>query len=895
MSLWRHLSLGLRALKGRGQRDDEIDEEVRDFFERARADLVRQGWSPAEAARAVRRELGDMSRASEDLREYGWENAAEATVVDLKYALRRLRQSPTFALVAVLTLALGVGASTAIFSAVSPILLEPLPYPNANRIVMLSDRTDDGAALDTTYGTFIELRARSNAFDELAVAQRWNPALSGSGEPEYLIGDRVSAAYFRVLGVAPAIGRDFVPEDQAIGGPPLVVVTDAFAKRRFGGARGALEQGIRLDGVLHTVIGVMPPGFATVLTPGADVWSALQFRSEAPFQSGEWGHQLRMVGRLRAGASVESAQQEMSFVASNPIEDFPRPEWAALRNGLSLQSLQSSVTAGARGVLISVAGSVLLLLVLACANVTNLLLARGVTRRRELAVRAVLGAGRSRLVRQLLTEGLLLAAIGGAVGLGLAFVGVRVIVALAPADLPRIDAIRVDWWAFMFAFAVTAMIGIFVGLAPALRGARAGKPDLNVGARAAGSLPVVRNGLVVVEVALALVLLIGAGLLLRSVERLYAATPGFEGSNLLTMQVVATSYGLEQQADGYRRRSGAEVQALFESMLDAVRAVPGVVDAAFTTQLPLSGDRELWGVRFESDTNGSPYRTGGALRYGITPDYFRSMGIPLLEGRVLDAQDRPGAPEAIVLSESFAKRRFGDRSPIGQRLRIGPEISATDREWDVVVGVVGDVKQDSMEALTPPDAVYVATGQWMGVDLVQSLVVRTNGDPAAFHPAIRKAIASASSIPAITRVATMDELIAASEAERHFALTVFGMFAAAALVLAALGLYGVIAGRVAERTREIGLRSALGATPQKILALVLRQGLALAALGVAIGVAGAIAATQGLGSLLYEVTAVDPLTYGAVIVLMLAVAAAASWLPAARAARVDPTAALRAE
>jgi putative ABC transport system permease protein len=318
--------------------------------------------------------------------------------------------------------------------------------------------------------------------------------------------------------------------------------------------------------------------------------------------------------------------------------------------------------------------------------------------------------------------------------------------------------------------------------------------------------------------------------------------------------------------------------------------VPGVVDAAFTTQLPLSGDLDIYGVQFEPDTQAS-----AALRYVVTPDYFRAMGIPLLTGRAIEARDRPGAVEAIVLSESLAKRRFGDTNPIGQRLRIGPENVAPDRPWDVVVGVVGDVKQSSLEAVAAPEAVYVAMGQWMWVDSVQSLVVRADGDAAALLPSIKSAVASVSSVPAITRVATMDELMAASEAERRFALTAFGMFAAAALVLAALGLYGVIAGRVAERTREIGLRSALGATPQKILELVLRQGMTLAGLGVAVGVLGAVAATQGLGSLLYEVTSLDPLTYGAVIVLMLAVAAAASWLPAARAARVDPTVALRAE
>ena len=322
---------------------------------------------------------------------------------------------------------------------------------------------------------------------------------------------------------------------------------------------------------------------------------------------------------------------------------------------------------------------------------------------------------------------------------------------------------------------------------------------------------------------------------------------------------------------------------------------PGVLYAAFTTKLPLTGGNDAWGIRFESDTQATPYSTEGAVRYVVTPDYFRAMGIPLLGGRLLDAQDRPGSPEAIVLSESFAKRRFGDRDPIGERLRIGPENLEADRPWDVVVGVVGDVKQSSLGTLSPPDAVYVALGQWVWMDYEQSLVVRTDGDPAALVPAIKGAIRSVSSIPAIGRVATMEEIVATSEAERRFALTVFAVFAAAALVLAALGLYGVIAGAVAERTREIGLRSALGATSAQILALVLRQGLTLAALGVALGLVGAAAATRGLESLLYGVTSLDPLTYAGVILLLAAVAGAACWLPAARAARVDPTVALRAE
>jgi putative ABC transport system permease protein len=547
-------------------------------------------------------------------------------------------------------------------------------------------------------------------------------------------------------------------------------------------------------------------------------------------------------------------------------------------------------------VLLAVAGAVVLLLALACVNVTNLLLARGVARRREVAVRAVLGAARPRLVRELLGESLLIALFGGLLGLAVAFWGVRAIVALAPADLPRVGAVGLDAPVFVFAFAVTALVALAVGLVPALRGSQPDlKPDLQSGARTTKSSQLVRRGLVVGEVALALVLLVGAGLLLRSVDRLYADEPGFDSSNVLTMQVVATSYLFEQQGDTYRRRADGELLQLFQSTLEAVRAVPGVLDAAFTSQLPLSGQRQEYGVSFESDTQASPYRTDGALRYIVTPDYFRTMGIPLLRGRVLDAGDRPGMPEAVVLSESFAKRRFGDVDPIGQRLRVGPENTQPDRPWDVVVGVVGDVKHGTLEAVTPPDALYIALGQWVWVDSTQTLVLRVDGDAAAVVPSIMEAIWSVSSTPAIARVTTMEEIVAASEAERYFALNVFTTFAATALALAALGLYGVISGAVAERTREIGLRSALGATRSQILALVLRQGMTLAALGVGLGLAAAAAATRGLDSLLYGVTSLDPLTYGAVIAVLALVASAACWIPAARAARVDPTVALRSE
>jgi putative ABC transport system permease protein len=594
-----------------------------------------------------------------------------------------------------------------------------------------------------------------------------------------------------------------------------------------------------------------------------------------------------MIGRLAPGVSIEQARDEITTIGASQIEEFPRPQWALFEQGLIVESLQGSVTAGARPVLIAILGAVLLLLVIACANVTNLLLARSVARRSELAVRAALGAGSGRLVRQLLTESLLLAVVGGALGLGVAVAGIRGIVALAPAGLPRLDAIHLDTSAFWFALAITTLVGLAVGLAPALRGARSDlRVDLHSGGRTTGgSHHVLRRSLVVTEVALALVLLTSAGLLVRSVDRLLSIPPGFAASNVLTMQVVAPDLRFESQA--------AQLQ-FFPSALEAVRAVPGVIDAAFTTQLPLSGDYDEYGVRFESETLADPSGGGGALRYVVTPEWFRTMRIPLVEGRLLDGGDRPGAPEAVILSESFAKRRFGDRSPIGERLRIGPENFEPDRPWDIVVGVVGDVKQASL-GLGAADAFYVALGQWVWVDLAQTLAVRTQGDPAALVPAIKQAIGSVDSRPAIARIATMEELVVASEADRRFALTVFAIFAVAALVLAALGLYGVIAGSVAERTREIGVRSVLGATPAHLLALVVRQGMTLAGSGVALGLAGAAAATRGLTTLLFGVTPLDPLTYGAVIVLLAAVAVAACAVPAWRASRLGPMVALRSE
>jgi putative ABC transport system permease protein len=647
-----------------------------------------------------------------------------------------------------------------------------------------------------------------------------------------------------------------------------------------------LGRSITLDGDRFTVIGVMPPGFEDVLAPAADVWAPRRYRPNTPFESAEWGHHMRMIGRLAPGVGVEQARREIAGIGASPIADFPRPSWASMENGLDVRSLRDAVTRDVRPALLAIVTAVVLVLAIACVNVINLLLARGLRRRDELAMRAALGAGRGRMVRQLLTETLLLATMGGVLGLLVGAVGVRGLVALAPAELPRLGAIGMNTPALVFTIALTTLVGVVVGLVPALQATnRDLRGGMQSGSRTtSGASHTLRRSLVVAEMALALVLLVGAGLMLRSLSRLFSVVPGFDASHTLTMQL---------DAAGHRYDSDTATYLFFEEALQRVRALPGVTGAAFTSQLPMSGDLEGYGVEWES-VPGTRADLSSALRYAVTPDWFRTMRIPLRSGRLLDDDDRSGAPEAVVISESLARRVFPDIDPIGQRLRIGPEIGDASRPWGTVVGVVGDVTQTSL-ALGADDALYIAMGQWLWVDQVQSLVVRTSGDPAALAPAVRRAIWSVDRNVPIIRVATMDELLARSEARRHFVLLVFEAFALAALALAVIGIYGVLAGSVAERMRELGVRAVLGATPATLRALVLRQGMTLALAGTAIGVVVATVATRAMTTLLFGVSRLDPITYIGVIALLLGVSAIACWLPAWRASRVDPAVTMRGE
>jgi predicted permease len=807
-------------------------------------------------------------------------------VQDFHYALRQLRKNPGFACTAILILGLGIGATTAIFSAVNPILFEPLPYPHASRIMMIWYAAADGSRIPQTFHTYRELAERNRSFDTIAVMKPWQPTFTGADQPERVDGQRVSGSYFRLLGVAPALGRDFQAADDILHGPKVVIVSNGVWRRRFGADNTIIGRDIKLDDDPYTVIGIMPAGFDNVLAPSAEFWSPLQYDNGniVSQQTREWGHHLRMVGRLKTGVSMLQARNDLARIAHTPVSEFPRPPWASLDHGFIANSLRSDLASGVKPALVAISGAVLLVLLIACVNVTNLLLARGAQRRGEFAMRAALGAGRWRLVRQLLAESLLLATLGGALGMMVAQFGVRALVALSPPELPRVDAIRLDGTVFVFALGISALIGLVGGLIPARQASRG---DLHMGlqqssARTAGGQQLTRRTLVVTEFAIALVLLVSAGLLLRSLQRLFAIDPGFDAAHVLTMQV---------QESGHRFDDDSARARFFTQALEAVRQVPGVASAAFTSQLPLSGDYESFGVQFAADPNDN---SEVGLRYAVSPGYFEAMRIPLRRGRVLDEHDGVGAPLAVLLSESFARRKFPGQDPLGQRLRVGPDIGRADRPWGTVVGVVGDVKQASL-ALSDSDAFYTSTTQYAWVDSVQSLVARMRGDAAANTRAIKNAIWSVDRDQPVVRVATMDSLLAKSEAERHFVLILFEAFGLVALVLAATGIYGVLSGSVTERMREIGVRVAVGATRGDILALVIRQGLMLTAFGIVIGLAGAMAASQALITLLFGVSGLDPATYFGVIVLLTGVSLIACGFPAWRAAQIDPANTLRAE
>lgn len=800
---------------------------------------------------------------------------------DLRFAARTLRLRPAFTLLTVLILALGIGATTAIFSAVYPILLAPLPYPDADRITMIWELQKDGSTENVGFTTYQEIADRSRSFEAIAAVGSYFGTITGGTEPERLVGQAVTESFFRVLGVSPTLGRGFSVTEDRPGAPRALILSNALWRRRFGGDPKLIGQSIILDGTPFTVAGVMPAGFENVLNPAVQFWTPLRYDVSLPYAC-RGCHHLRAVGRLRQDVAPGVAARDLNAIYAEMRRGHPTDY-----SGVTFLPvrLQDDITSAVRPALLAVLGAVALVLLIACANVTNLLLGRAAQRQGEFSLRAALGASRGRVVRQLLTESLLLSGIGGVFGIALALLGVKELVALSPAQMPRLEAIAVNGSMLLFAVAVSLLVGILFGVVPALSATRRNlHHGLRSGSRrTAGGSGMTRATLVVAEVALALLLLVGSGLLLRSMKRLLDVSPGFNPEQMLTVQI---------QSGGPRMSTDTATWQYFERVLAAVRALPGVASAALTSQLPLSDDFDGYGIHSEKHPSPNPSDDPSAFRYGVSAGYLETMQIPLIRGRTLTVQDGLGQPEVVVINESFAKRFWPGEDPIGQRVRIGDHANGP---WRTIVGIVGDTKQVSL-AVEHSDAVYQPEVQSpYGADGAMTLVVRGRGDVTALLPAIRQAITAIDPDQPLVRIATIESLLQATAAQRRFALILFEGFALVALILAGAGIYGVLSGTVSERLREIGVRSALGASRRDILQLVIGHGMRLTFIGLAVGLVASLLLVRTIAGLLFGVSSTDLLTYGSVATLLIAVAGVACWIPARRAVRVDPVSALRAD
>ena len=801
-------------------------------------------------------------------------------VADLRHAARLLRRAPAFTLLSVITLALGVGATTAIFSVADPVLFQPLPYPTPDRIVLVGDRDADRTMSNLGWLTYRDLAKDTRTLERAAAVGDWQVTLDDHGAPERVAGQRVSADFFSVLGVRPALGRSFTSAEDTPGTNQVVILSHGLWARRYAADTALVGATISINGAPYTVAGVLPESFESVMAPGAQIWRVLGYDASLPYACRTCRH-LRMVARMRPGVTSDGAAAELSSLSARLVREYPK-EYPAV--GAIVVSLGDAAMRGARPVLWAVLGASALVLLIAAANVANLQLARAMRREEEFAIRAALGAGRGRLMAQLLAEGLVLAMIGGAVGLVVARVTLGALIGWLPPAMPRLSAIRLDQVALAVGAGITLLLGIAIGLVPALRDRVTGLSDsLRGGKRLTGGRRhLARATLVVAEVALALMLLVGAGLLGRSLVRLLAVDPGFDTRHLLTLQA---------QATGPKYADTGAVFANHEQLREAIRRLPGVERVATASQLPLGGNVDAYGVTAQDKPLANPELAPYADRYTVSPDFLSTMGIAIRRGRAFTAGDNNvAAPPVVIVSGGLASRLWPGEDPIGKHIRMGGPSGA----WRTVVGVAANIHHRALDA-TESSQVYVPERQWQFADNLIAVVVRTHGDPAALARAVRTAAQAVDPAQPVTALETMEQVVASSTAQRRLALLLFGAFALVALVLAVAGIYGVLAGAVAERTREIGVRSALGASPGAILGMVLLHGARLAGLGLVIGLAGALLLGRFLQSLLFGVGTADPLTLLGVAALLATVAIAACLLPAMRAVGIDPMTALRAD
>ena len=799
---------------------------------------------------------------------------------DLRHGLRLLRRARAFTMLSVITLALGIGATTAIFSVANPILFQPLPYSHPDRLVIVGERDADGTMTNLGFLTYRDFLRESRTIERGAAMGSWQVTLDDHGAPERVTGQRVSASFFSVLGVRPAVGRDFNVDEDAPSTNSVVILSHGLWERRYGGDSSLVGHTISINGAPYLLAGVLPASYESVVAPGAEIWRVLGYDASLPYACRTCRH-LRMVARVRSGVSPQNAAIELSALSARLVREYPKEYPAA---GAIAQSLGDATTGAARPVLWAVLGASALVLLIATANVANLQLARAMRREEEFSIRAALGAGRGRLMAQLLAEGLLLALLGGLAGLVVAKLTLGMLMARLPDTMPRLSAIGLDHTALMVGASITLVLGVAIGLVPAMRD---GRGELGTSLRGGrrltgGRRHLARTGIVVGEVALALMLLVGAGLLARSLVRLMAVNTGFDASHVLT---------LETQATGPKYADSKAIYLNHERVLATLRQLPGVTRVATVSELPLGGNLDMYGVNAEDKPLANPELAPYADRYSVSSDYLAAMGIPVRRGRAFTEADN-GDRSALVaiVSAGLASRIWPGGDPIGKRIRMG----GPNAPWRTVIGVAADVHQRALDA-TESSQFYVPERQWQFADNVVAVVVKTEGDPGSLARVARVAVQNVDPSQPVSAVATMEQVVSSSTAQRRLALMLFGAFASLALVLAVAGIYGVLAGAVAERTREIGVRSALGATPGAILKMIMLQGMRLAVAGLAIGLVGALSLGRFLRSLLYGIEATDPLTLGAVALLLAAVALAACVLPAFRALGVDPITALRSD
>jgi putative ABC transport system permease protein len=813
-------------------------------------------------------------------------------ISDLRFAFRQLLKSPGFTAVAIVALALGIGANTAMFSVVNAILLRPLPFPESARLTMVWQTNSEVAKMGfplapTSVPDFKDWRTQAKSFEAVSAFEGWTSNLTGSEEPERLDGARVSANLFSLLKVAPLLGRGFVEGEDQLGRNQVVVLSSELWHRRFGGDRSIIGRKIILDQEPYTVVGVMPPAFNFPSETGMPAYMTFGPLCEiwTPFAPSEGrtknrgAHNLAVVARLKPGVSLTIAQAEMNMLAARFAQQYAdsNKDW-----GIQLVSLQKQASAGSERTLSVLMGAVGCILLIACANVANLLLARGLGRQKEIAIRRALGASRTRIVRQLLTESMVLALAGGLLGVLLAIWGSDLLLAIAPTTLPRLGEARIDSGVFLFTLLVSLATGVLFGLAPALQSSRVGLSEkLKAGDRGstAGHARL-RNGLIVSEVALALMLLIAAGLLIESFAQLARVQPGFNPENVLTFNIALPD-------NPYRDR--VKAAAFFDQVVRRIETLPGVKSAAAGNVLPLSGAEEVDGFQIAGRPE-KPGETSTANFRWVTPDYFKTLQIPLRRGRTFNERDKQDAPEVAIIDETMARLYFPGANPIGQRFKATNEKKKPI--FREIVGVVGDVRHTSVGAKAGPH-IYLPQAQQGGAYMV---AVRSAGlEPSALLPMVRREVAAVDPNVPLADIRTMQEMVASSVAPWRFTMALLSVFAGVALLLASVGIYGVLAYSVNQRRREIGIRMSLGAQRRHVLQLFLSQGMAVTSLGIIIGLGAAWAATRIMRSLLFSVSPTDPLVFLAVTLTFAVVALLASFFPARKAARLNPVIALRHE